>query len=1148
LENRLRRRRYGNAQRFRTLFKQRFTTESAKAGSLAAWSPDKIADLNALSMAFISPTFQQPPSHPRGVSQARLAAAKHNVMDNSSLNNAPDSPLELSSGSPTAEAGYRLLAENSSEVISHHAPDGTLLYVSPSIKRVLGFDAAELTGARVFDYLHPEDVAHVRKELDNRIENGGAGGLMQFRQRHKDGHFIWMGTNARVLLDPTTQIKGIVAVSRDITEEMELAETLAQLAAENKALVENSLDVMTLSDHEGRFLRVNAAATEILGYQPQELLGRRYIEFTPPAAQETALAMEAGLRMGKNSIQDFESPWIRKDGSIALLSWSVRLSEDMRLTYATARDVTERHHTQAALQQSKDQLSTVLESIGDAFFTADREWRITYANRKAAEFVGLAQQSGIGKIIWELVPEILTSSVFPHLQKAMETGEQAFFDACYEPASVWIEVRAYPHEDGLSVYFHDITARRHAENAILRSEQRFRNLFEQAGDSIIIVDSEMRILDVNGRACQELGYTRAELLTRHITDIEVGFKIEQEFWSRLRPGDSRLIEGIKKRKDGTTFPAEIHISRFDDDDKVLFQAIARDVTEREEAQRIIRESGQRLREVIEMTPAGYLVTDAQAMLVEVNPALCRMSGYAQEELIGHSMMLLFPDCPCNGTLFVQDGATSIHGTEAAIKHKTGSFVYVLVNANIKRDHEGNGLSVTAIISDITERKQTESRLEQMATHDTLTGLPNRVLIDQRLQQMMDAVRDDESLAVLFIDLDRFKAVNDSMGHKRGDILLREVARRLQQNLRPGDTIARLGGDEFVVAAPCSKGTESAVKIAQRLFAALAAPIEIAGQEVFVGASIGISMFPQDGRTRELLFQNADTAMYRAKATGRNGYRFYEADMSAEAKTRMVLEHSLPHALERNEFELHYQPRIDLKTMGIVGMEALIRWNHPQLGQISPMQFIPIAEERGLIDAIGRWVLDEACTQTRRLMGKFGRPLRVSVNLSARQLKSHDILGQVRASLKKTNFPPRLLELELTESALIDDMELCAALLKALKDLGISLSVDDFGTGYSALAYLRRFPLDTLKLDRSFLNPQGDGISSFKFIKAFVDLAHALNLAVVAEGVETKETLQFLRDASCDEAQGYLFAKPLPYDQLEAFMARLPATEAKTRAA
>jgi diguanylate cyclase (GGDEF)-like protein/PAS domain S-box-containing protein len=1048
-----------------------------------------------------------------------------------------------------SEAAHRLLTENTSDLISHHAPDGTLLYISPSIKRVLGFEPSELVGTSLLEHVHPDDVGIIRDEIRRQVKTGAEGGLIEFRKRHKDGHYLWMGTKARVLQGPVMKEKiGTVAVSRDVTferqakddlrkreerfrsltnlssdwywetdehdrftfisesvrrlfgaaperligkahaeigidpnqpglveyfpklakrepfkniryaayvpsrgmtrhantsgepifedgvfkgyrgvardvtDEVELAEKLARLAAENKALIENSLDIMALFDREGRILRVNEAVKEVLGYRPEEVLGRQYLDFVAPDALEQTKFFDESLR-SKNIIPDFENRCVRKDGSIVHLSWAARWSDDKKLMYATARDVTERNRTRAALQQSKDRLHAVLESIGDAFFTVDREWRVTYANRKTADFIGRTQDAVIGKLIWEAAPEILASAAFPYYRKAMQTGEQTFFDTYYEPAHAWIEVRAYPHEDGLSVFFHDITDRRSAENAIRKSEQRFS-------------------------------------------------------------------------------------------------------------------------EVIEMTPEGYLLADVQGTLMDVNPALCNISGYAREELIGQSTEMFFPVYPWDGAVFVKDGAAAVHGREAVIRNKQGDLLDVLVNATIQRDADGNALSLTAFLTDITERKQAVARLEQLATHDTLTGLPNRALLNERLQQMLDSVHADESIAVMFIDLDRFKEVNDSMGHEPGDILLREVARRLQRDMRPSDIVARLGGDEFVVAAHCSKGTESAAKIAEKLFSTFAAPVDIGGQEVFVGASIGISMFPQDGGTKELLFQNADTAMYRMKASGRNGYRFFESEMSVEPKIRMTLEQSLRRALERNEFELHYQPRLDLKTMGIVGMEALIRWNHPQLGRVQPLQFIPIAEERGLIGSIGRWVLDEACMQTKRLMDKFGRPLRVSVNLSARQLKSRDILDQVSASLKKADLPHQLLELELTESAIIEDMDVSAGVLKELKKLGILLSIDDFGTGYSGLSYLRRFPIDTLKLDRSFVEQQADGISNFKFIKAFVDLAHALNLSVVAEGVETSETLQFLREAACDEAQGYLFAHPLPLAELEVFLSRLPPPEAR----
>jgi diguanylate cyclase (GGDEF)-like protein/PAS domain S-box-containing protein len=802
------------------------------------------------------------------------------------------------------EASYRLLTENSQDLISQHAANsGIFQYASPSFQRVLGYTPFELVDQiSIYSQVHADDVGVIGDELLRQASSRCDSRIIEFRVRHKEGHMVWIASNVKLLLNPSTGEKmGSVAVSRDISREVETARKLAQLASENKALVENSLDIISLLDRHGRFLRVNEATLPVLGYTPDEILGKNYIDLLHADDVGRVSAVDAGLRTGQNTIRDFESRWQRKDGRYIHLSLAVRWSEHNQLMYATARDITER------------------------------------------------------------------------------------------------------------------------------------------------IEAQIRT----------------------------------------------------------------------------------------------RDSEQRFREVIEMTPAGYVLANGNASIVDVNPALCAISGYAREELIGHDLSRLFVYYPWEGVAFAPHGPNSTHGMEAVLRHKEGHAVYVLFNGSIKRDADGHAQLMTALLTDITARKEAESRLQLLATHDTLTGLPNRTLLNERLQQMLDGAPRNTPVAVMFIDLDRFKEVNDSFGHEAGDVLLREVARRLRRALRPSDVIARLGGDEFVVSAFCSNNAASAVSIAEKLLATLAAPIDIGPQEVVIGASIGISMFPEHARTRELLFQSADTAMYRAKAGGRNGYCFFAAEMTALARTRMTLELSLRHALARQEFVLHYQPRIDLGSMAIVGMEALIRWNHPELGQVSPMQFIPIAEETGLIEAIGKWVLFDACRQTKRMMDWSGRALCVSVNLSARQLKCPDIVDQVREVLDQTGLPASMLELELTESALIEDIEHSAKVLKTLKGLGIRLAVDDFGTGYSGLAYLRRFPLDVLKLDRSFVLQQDENDHNFDFIKAFVDMAHALKLSVVAEGVETSDTLQFLRNADCDEAQGYFLAKPLSLADFEAYLSRLP---------
>ncbi|GIZ50473.1 PAS domain S-box protein [Noviherbaspirillum aridicola] len=1039
-----------------------------------------------------------------------------------------------------SEAMHRLLTENSSDLISHHGLDGRLINISPASQRVLGFAPAEMTGTTVYEHLHPDDVIAMHammKQLSRREESD----LFELRFRHRSGRYVWLACKARVLLDPVSGaragtvsvgrdvtverrakeelarreerfrslthlssdwywetdendrltfvsegawratenmppnvlgrtrlelaadresflrtgyldqvaarqpfrdlrygcgygmegverhvsisgqpvfengvFKGYRGVGRDITDEVAMAAQLSRLATENKALVDNSLDIMVLFDPEGRIGRVNAAVTGILGYRPDELLDRHYTEFVHPEDRERTLALRPALVGGAPVLRDFENRWMHKNGTAVHLSWAAMYEASTRLVYASARDITEAQRNRAELHRSNRRLVAILESIGDAFFALDEEWRCTYANRKTLQYTDLSSEELVGRLLWDAVPDVVDTPHMAEYRKVMETRKKTFFVAYWEPKQAWVEVRVYPSEaGGISVFFHDVTARRRAEAAIRESEQRFR-------------------------------------------------------------------------------------------------------------------------QVIEMTPAGYVLTDGQGIVVDANPALCGMSGYPKEQLVGRPLRELFPVFPLAD---VDGNMTAVHGKEAVLRHRSGQPVYVLVNLDVR---DG---ALTAFITDITQRKQTEARLQQLATHDTLTNLPNRSSLNDRLQQMLDAAGCDGQVAVIFIDLDRFKEVNDSLGHERGDLLLREVARRLQRRMRPTDIVARLGGDEFVVAAHCAEGDASAALIADKLLAVLAEPIDVAGHEVFVGASAGISMFPRDGATREILFQNADTAMYRAKSAGRNGYRFFEQEMSVEAKTRMTLEHSLRRALERNEFELHYQPRLDLRGGRVLGMEALIRWNHPQLGRVSPLQFIPIAEERGLIEAIGRWVLREACAQTRRVSERFGLPLRVSVNLSARQLKCHDLREQVTEALDSAGLAPQMLELELTESALIEDMEISAARLGELKKLGIKLSVDDFGTGYSGLAYLQRFPLDVMKLDRSFINQQTDGTRNLHFIKALIDLAHTLDLSVVAEGIETADILQFLKSCRCDEGQGYLFSAPLPIEAFEAYLEQIAVRQA-----
>ena len=441
-----------------------------------------------------------------------------------------------------------------------------------------------------------------------------------------------------------------------------------------------------------------------------------------------------------------------------------------------------------------------------------------------------------------------------------------------------------------------------------------------------------------------------------------------------------------------------------------------------------------------------------------------------------------------------------------------------------------------------ERKRYQVQLEHQANYDALTGLPNRSLLHDRLRQAVYAQRTPRNIAVVFIDLDQFKFVNDSLGHSAGDKLLKAMGERLRAVLREGDTVGRVGGDEFVLILADQSNEEVIFRAMQRIAARVAEPIEVEGKELYITCSAGVSLYPQDGLDVDTLLKNADAAMYRAKEHGRNNFQFYTAEMNERVNERLALEHALRRSLERQEFVLHYQQKVDLKSGAIIGAEALVRWMHPEWGLVRPARFIPLAEETGLIVPLGEWVLREACGQARAWLDAGLAPGTVSVNLSARQFRQEGLVRMVSRILEQTRLDPAHLEMELTESMVMHNVETAIATLQGLKSLGVALSVDDFGTGYSSLAYLKDLPIDTLKIDRAFVRDIGTGAEGDEGVlaQAIISLGHALHLRVIAEGVETDAQLRFLRRHGCDEVQGFLYGEPVTPQEHARLLARARA--------
>jgi len=438
--------------------------------------------------------------------------------------------------------------------------------------------------------------------------------------------------------------------------------------------------------------------------------------------------------------------------------------------------------------------------------------------------------------------------------------------------------------------------------------------------------------------------------------------------------------------------------------------------------------------------------------------------------------------------------------------------------------------------ELAERRKAEERIQFLAYYDHLTGLPNRFLLRDRLQiALAHARRKRNHVAVLFIDLDRFKNINDSLGHQAGDVLLQQVAERLKQCVRPDDTVCRLGGDEFLIILSDIRLLNDAAKIAVKVAETVARPYCINGAEFHITPSTGISIYPNDGENIDTLIRNADSAMYFAKESGRNNYQFFTADLNSRALQVLSMETSLRRALEREELILHYQPQVDLGSGRITGLEALLRWQHPELGLVRPGDFVPLAEETGLILPLGEWVLRTACSQAKKWQNAGLGPMAIAVNLSARQFQQQNLTRQVAAVLKDTGLSPHLLELELTESLMMHSPEEAIRTLDQLRALGVRVSIDDFGTGYSSLSYLKRFPIDKLKIDRSFVQEIAAGHGDEAIVIAIITLAHSLNLQVVAEGVETDRQLAFLRAHQCDSLQGHLFYPPLPGSQVPSLL-------------
>ncbi|MBF0621156.1 MAG: EAL domain-containing protein [Magnetococcales bacterium] len=712
--------------------------------------------------------------------------------------------------------------------------------------------------------------------------------------------------------------------------------------------------------------------------------------------------------------------------------------------------------------------------------------------------------------------------------------------------------------------------------SIVNDSRCLAALMISAVDSIIIIDSCGIIQGMNPAAEKLFGYSMEEIIGQNISKLMPSPHRENHdgYLARyLQGGDTQIvgvireIEGLKK--DGSPVPLELSVSEFKIDDTIYFAGILHDITNRKKTElellhahegleKRVQERTQALqqttiqlqKEIQERTEAvnelklaakvfenaseAILITDANTTIIEVNNAYLQITGYEREEIIGANPRIL--KSGQHEKAFYQKLWSHVEKFdewtgEIWDRRKNGQAFPSRLTINAVRDNDDNLTNYVGIFSDISEIKAGEQRLEKLAYYDPLTHLPNRLLFKERLvHEINKADRSKIRLAVMFIDLDRFKNVNDTLGHAAGDKLLIIVGKRILSCLRRSDTVARLGGDEFTVILNGIDREEDIAHIAESIINALQRPAILSGQEVFIGASIGIGLFPTDGEDFDTLTKNADIAMYQSKKAGRGVFRFFKEEMNAWTTHQLQLESNLQRALERDEFRVVYQPKICIVSHQVVGMEALIRWQHPEHGLVSPGEFIPLAEETGLIGPMSDWVMKTAFAQTHKWNQTLETPLSVAVNLSARQFQSANLIETIQDHLNTSGLLPHLAEIELTESMMIADLDAAIETLTNIRKMGVKLAMDDFGTGYSSLNFLKKLPITTLKIDQSFIRDLKFNSPDETIVAAIIAMATSLKLDVVAEGVEKLEQLNFLSQHGCPTIQGYYFSPPLGPDK------------------
>ncbi|MDO9009433.1 MAG: PAS domain S-box protein [Thiobacillus sp.] len=928
-----------------------------------------------------------------------------------------------------------------------------------------------------------------------------------------------------------------------------------------KATLDAIPDLVWLKNADGVYLSCNPGFESFFGASEAKIVGKTDYDFVEREQADFFREHDRkAMLAGKPSVNE---EWLTfaSDGKRRLLETikTPMLDENNNIigVLGIARDITQRAEAERALLQSQQQTQQYLNIVGVMLVAIDTEGRVQLVNHKGCEMLGASEADILGKDwIEHFLPERIRKEVRENVTRMMQGNiapveymENAILTRSGEERDVaWHNTVLLDESgriNGVLASGEDITERKRAEQALRDSRENLHLLLDSMAEAAYGVDFDGNCTFVNRAFLNILGYQdenevlgkRSHTLIHHSHADgspypESECKIHRSY---LTNQAINVSDEVFWRKDGVAIPVE-YWSNPIVADGVVVGAIATfvDITERKRVEAQLSLAAQ----VFEQSGEGIMITDAQCNIVMINQAFTAVTGYSEAEVMGQNPRMQSSGRHDRTFYSAMWEAIATQGRwqgEIWNRRKDGSLYPELISIIRVLDKKGEVSHYIGISSDITQHKAAQERIQRLAHFDPLTGLPNRALLSDRISHEFSAAqRHHTQVVVMFVDLDHFKNVNDTLGHRIGDALLIAVATRLKSTVREVDTVSRQGGDEFVLILP-DTDADGAAHVAGKLLEAVAQPYQIESFELTVTLSIGIALYPGDGENFEVLAKCADAAMYRAKHDGRNTYRFFTTEMQVRSAQNLYMENALRRVLERNQLLLHYQPQISLRDGRINGVEALLRWQHPELGMVAPADFIPLAEESGQILKIGEWVLRSAIRQIKAWMNDGLVPMVMAVNLSAVQFRHPHLPELVTQILDEEKLAPQYLELELTESVAMDDAPAAIAVMDRLHARGIRMSIDDFGTGYSSLSYLKRFKVYKLKIDQSFVRDISKDPEDRAIVAAIISLANSLGLQTIAEGVETEGQLAFLRDQGCDEVQGYYYSKPLTAESFAAFV-------------